>query len=222
MSNILQAHSITSTSNMAEASGAAAAAASADVEMPTTLFKKRAAGAESNMRKKKITPPSEDEDNSYDSASDNEAGQGIKRRKKGAGIISASSANNVNKSTTNIKLSASTLAADRSAAITSSNDAIKQLNWFDEQDEKSWPGKTGAATPNRTYKDLANQTSFIQKNSNAPTPKSIGPQKAPTNVRITTLTDYAPDVCKDWRQTGYCASTFHYLLPHKHPFQGVY
>lgn len=208
---------------MAEASGAAAAA-SADVEIPTILFKKRGARAESNMRKKKITPPSEDEDedDSYDSASDNEAGQGIKRRKKGAGIVSASSANNTTKSTTNIELSVSTLAADRSAATLSSNDATKQLNWFDEQDEKSWPGKTRAASPNRTYKGLANQTSFIQKNPNAPTPKSIGPQKAPTNVRTTTFTDYAPDVCKDWRQTGYCASTFHYLLPHKHPFQGVY
>ena len=206
---------------MAKASGAAGAA-SAGIEMPTTLFKKRGAGAESNTRKKKITPPTEDEDNSYNSASDNEAGQGIKRRKKDAGIISASSANNVNKSTTNIKLSAFTLAADRSAAITSSSDATKQSNWFDEQDEKSWPGKTRAATPNRTYKDLANQTSFIQKNPNAPTPKSIGPQKAPTNVRTTILTDYAPDVCKDWRQTGYCASTFHYLLPHEYSFQGVY
>lgn len=190
---------------MAEVSGAAAVA-SADVEMPTTLFKKRGAGATTNMRKKKVTPPSEDEDNSYKSASDNEVGQGIKRRKKGTGIISASSANNVNMSTTNAKLSASALAADGSAAITSSSDATKQLNWFDEQNEKSWPRKTRAATPYRTYKDLTNPTSFIQKNSNAPTPKSISPQKAPTNVRITTLTDYAPDVCKDWRQTGYCAS----------------
>ena len=134
-------NSITSTSNMAEASGAAPAA-SADVEMPTTLFKKRGAGAD--MRKRKITPPSEDEDNSYDSASDDEAGQGIKRRRKGAGIISASSANNVNKSSTNVKQSASTPAADRSAVITSSND----------QDEKSWPGKIHAATPNKTYKDF--------------------------------------------------------------------
>lgn len=68
-------------------------------------------------------PPSEDEDISYDFTSDNETCQGIKCRKKGAGIISASSANDVNKSTTT-----STLAADRSAAITSANDATKQLN----------------------------------------------------------------------------------------------
>lgn len=208
---------------MAEASGAAAAA-SADVEIPATLFKKRGAGAESNTRKKKIAPRSEDEDDSHDSASDNETGQGIKRRRKGAGIISASSANNANQSTTNIKLSsASTVAADRSAAITGSDDATKQSNWFDEQGEKSRPGQTGAATTNRTYKELAHQTSFIQKNPNAPTPKSIGPQKAPSNVRTITLTDYAPDVCKDWKQTGYCASTFHYLFPYiSILFKGAY
>lgn len=207
---------------MAEASGAAVAS-SAHVEMPATLFKKRRTAGESNTRKRKVTPPSEnDDDDSYDSASDNEAGQGTKRRKKGAGIVSASTASVINKSTTNIEISTSTFANHHSAAITSSNDATKQLNCFDEQDEKSWPGKTYVASPNRTCKGLANQTSFIQKIPNAPILKSTGPQKAATNVRTTILTDYAPDLCKDWKQTGYCVSTFHPLLLHKHPLQGIY
>ncbi len=81
---------------MAKAS-AGSAGASADVQIPTTLFKKRGSAAETNMRKQKTTPPSEDEDDSYDSASDNMAGQGIKRRKKGVGIVSASSVNNTSK-----------------------------------------------------------------------------------------------------------------------------
>ncbi|SPO07733.1 related to N.crassa uvs2 protein [Cephalotrichum gorgonifer] len=32
----------------------------------------------------------------------------------------------------------------------------------------------------------------------------IGPAKTSTNVRSTTVTDYAPDVCKDYKQTGFC------------------
>ena len=32
----------------------------------------------------------------------------------------------------------------------------------------------------------------------------IGPIKASTNVRTTTFTDFAPDVCKDYKTTGWC------------------
>jgi hypothetical protein len=32
----------------------------------------------------------------------------------------------------------------------------------------------------------------------------IGPTQAPTNVRTTTATDFAPDVCKDYKTTGWC------------------
>ena len=31
-----------------------------------------------------------------------------------------------------------------------------------------------------------------------------GPLRAPTNVRFTFLMDYKPDVCKDYKETGYC------------------
>ncbi|KAF2456758.1 hypothetical protein BDY21DRAFT_286919 [Lineolata rhizophorae] len=34
--------------------------------------------------------------------------------------------------------------------------------------------------------------------------RSYGPQKAAGNVRTITFTDYAPDVCKDYKQTGFC------------------
>lgn len=33
--------------------------------------------------------------------------------------------------------------------------------------------------------------------------KLSGP-KVPKNIRVTTLTDFQPDVCKDFQQTGYC------------------
>jgi len=31
-----------------------------------------------------------------------------------------------------------------------------------------------------------------------------GPQKAPSNLRITSMFDYKPDICKDYKETGYC------------------
>lgn len=35
-------------------------------------------------------------------------------------------------------------------------------------------------------------------------PQVVGPKAAPKNVRVTTLTDFQPDICKDFQQTGYC------------------
>lgn len=35
-------------------------------------------------------------------------------------------------------------------------------------------------------------------------PKVVGPKAAPKNIRVTTLTDFQPDVCKDFQKTGFC------------------
>ncbi|CAF9905156.1 MAG: RNA-splicing factor [Gomphillus americanus] len=56
---------------------------------------------------------------------------------------------------------------------------------------------------NGTYKGVASYKSFVQKNPDAPV-KKVGPLKAPANVRTITVTDYSPDVCKDYKQTGFC------------------
>jgi len=32
----------------------------------------------------------------------------------------------------------------------------------------------------------------------------MGPVKGPSNIRTITVTDFAPDVCKDYKQTGFC------------------
>lgn len=104
--------------------------------------------------------------------------------------MTASSANN---KSSDKELSATIFAADRNVPITITNDATKQSNWFDE-DSKGALGTTRA---------MPSQTSFIRKNPNGPT-TSVGPIKAPTNIRTTTITDFAPDVCKDYKQTGYC------------------
>ena len=34
---------------------------------------------------------------------------------------------------------------------------------------------------------------------------SVGPLSAPANIRNITRVDYQPDVCKDYRETGYCS-----------------
>jgi RING finger protein 113A len=60
-----------------------------------------------------------------------------------------------------------------------------------------------------TYKGSSAYKQYIKKKDNvtgnAATSKiRAGPQRAPTNVRVTCRFDYQPDICKDYKETGYC------------------
>lgn len=52
--------------------------------------------------------------------------------------------------------------------------------------------------------DATKQSNRFDKDWKDTPKKSFGPIKAPTNVRTITVTDFAPDVCKDYKQTGFC------------------
>ncbi|KAJ0351109.1 hypothetical protein COL154_004502 [Colletotrichum chrysophilum] len=181
--------------------GADAAAA------PVAVFKKRGAKGKANIRKRPATPPPANSDSDSDYSSEDETGQRIKRRKK-TGAITASSKD---QAASRQELSATVFKADRNVPITDSNDATKHSNWYDEDGKDALDAKNllGSArsrpsqAPDGTYKGLANQTSFIQKNPDAPS-RTVGPIKAPTNIRTITVTDFAPDTCKDYKKTGFC------------------
>ncbi|KAI2605449.1 uncharacterized protein GGS25DRAFT_515670 [Hypoxylon fragiforme] len=179
---------------------------------PVAIFKKRGAKGKANIRKRPATPPpanSDSDDDDYTSSED-EAGQRVKRRKKNTAVVTASSKDNAAR--TKQDHGATIFEADRSVPITSTNDATKQTNWFDE--DANLLGKTRplpksndtpevTRQPDGTYKGLANQAKYIQRNPNAPN-RTVGPIKAATNIRTITVTDFAPDVCKDYKQTGFC------------------
>ncbi|RFU29198.1 hypothetical protein B7463_g7129, partial [Scytalidium lignicola] len=66
---------------------------------------------------------------------------------------------------------------------------------------KTSPTSREATLP--ASQSMANQTSYVRKNPNAPT-RNFGPVKAPSNVRTTTILDLQPDTCKDYKTIGYC------------------
>ncbi|KAH0537431.1 RNA-splicing factor [Glutinoglossum americanum] len=182
-------------------------------EPPIVLFSKRSSKLKSNLRKRPTTPPpTHSNSDSEEYSSDDGSGRRIKRRRRNAGIITASSAT---VKTSSDALGATQFEADRSKTIESTNDATKQSNWFDEGSKDdigsknlliTTRGSSGPATEaemDDIYKGTANYKSFIPKNPNAPS-RQVGPVKAPTNIRTITVTDFAPDVCKDYKQTGFC------------------
>ena len=168
------------------------------------IFKKRAGRA--NLKKRAATPPSSASDSDYSSAED-ENGTRIKRRRKG-GITTSTTA--ITKPVRDLGKSTQ-FAGDRSAAITNLDDATKTSNWF-HADEAAKDATTaeGDVEKDGTYKGAKGYGNFIQKNPDK-LGKSVGPVKAPTNMRMITLVDFAPDVCKDYKQTGF-VSFFQFLL----------
>ena len=167
----------------------------ADVAVPA--FKKRTNKA-SVARKRPATPPPEDLDLESD-YTDDEAGVRVKRRKKdGVRVIGSGpqSKQDLSKS--------SKYEADRSANISLNEDATKESNWYTDASRASAKASNEAREDNDgAYKGSSNYSNFIQKNPDAPN-RQVGPVKAPTNVRTITVTDFAPDVCKDYKQTGFC------------------
>jgi len=174
------------------------------------LFKKRTART-STIRKRPAIPLPASDSSGYTSSEDNE-GRQIKRRRKTTGVTASSG---ISSKPGLDDLEATKFAADRSGQIESTNDATRQSNWYDESSRDSLSAKqllgttrakpsTGGEVENDgTYKGAASYQSFIQKNPNAPN-RQVGPVKAPTNIRTITVTDFAPDVCKDYKQTGFC------------------
>lgn len=183
---------------------------SAAVAPTAPLFKKRNAKSKSSIRKRAATPPpsNSDDDSFVSSSAEDEGSHKIKRRKKNTGAITASSANGKPKDPSS--LMTSTIYEASRTGIQSTNDATKSREWYDEAApdlrSKALLGSTRPQGPKSevgTYKPLAQQTSFLAKNPNAPT-RQVGPMKAASNIRTITVTDFAPDVCKDYKQTGFC------------------
>lgn len=176
---------------------------------PVALFKSRKNNKNKNIRKRAATPPpaNSDSDSDFKSSEDDATGQRVKRRKTDTGAIKASSKPSANHSDIT-----PTIYEAKRDGITSTNDATKTVEWFDDQNGPSSKNLLGTTrsmpqnddAPDGTYKGLAAQKSaFINKNPDAPN-RSVGPVKAPTNIRTITVTDFAPDVCKDYKQTGFC------------------
>jgi len=44
----------------------------------------------------------------------------------------------------------------------------------------------------------------IKKTTETPKSMRVGPQRSTTTIRTVTIVDYQPDVCKDYKETGYC------------------
>lgn len=163
------------------------------MEAPVVKFKKRAAKA-APRKVAPPPPPQSDSDFSSGSEGEGEHGRVVKRRKVNDNALKASTAD---QKTHAAVASTTQYAANRSAVMEASNDATKQSNWYDEN------ARDALSSKNLLGSTRTKPHQLIEKNPDAPS-RQVGPMKASTNIRTITVTDYTPDVCKDYKQTGFC------------------
>ncbi|KAF8477190.1 hypothetical protein BDZ91DRAFT_708822 [Kalaharituber pfeilii] len=189
-------------------------AAPAAAPAPVVPFFKRTNKSKSSIRKRPATPPPATEHSSSDEDSDNgdddeETKRRIKRQKK-TGISDASKVSSSGGRGADDEIVPSGFTA-KSKGIVSTNDATKSTSYHNESEVEYLARKNKPTAPpdpesllsDGTYKGQSSYATFIKRSENAP-PRQAGPLKAPTNIRTITVTDFAPDVCKDYKQTGFC------------------
>ncbi|KAK3824022.1 MAG: hypothetical protein J3R72DRAFT_458623 [Linnemannia gamsii] len=65
-------------------------------------------------------------------------------------------------------------------------------------------GLDDSAKDDGLYKGMAGYKSHIQKGEVANSKIRVGPMRASSNIRVTNRFDYQPDICKDYKETGFC------------------
>ncbi|KOS15676.1 spliceosomal zinc finger-containing protein [Malassezia pachydermatis] len=87
-------------------------------------------------------------------------------------------------------------------ANTNKDDAARSANDWDVQEEMA----SFQSNDDGKYRGMAGYAKYTQERDDGSSAKfkAKGPIKAPANVRTVTVVDYQPDVCKDYKETGYC------------------
>ncbi|KAG0169214.1 hypothetical protein DFQ28_003765 [Apophysomyces sp. BC1034] len=91
--------------------------------------------------------------------------------------------------------------ADRSAT-TQKDDATRYATEWELEKEAMEKVKKAVATGKAAALSAADIKP--KKREVANSKMQVGPQKAPANLRVTARFDYQPDVCKDYKETGFC------------------
>lgn len=162
--------------------------------MSTVIFKKKKVKPVVATKKRRLASLDSDDSDSGDEVIHAKAKRGL----QGLDIASAKS-----KSTTDeIDL---TYRGDRTAASNNVNDATRAIADIDGYGEAALLGRSGPSAVGDDEPAIQNSKMYSSIERVAPiTSRKVGPVKAPSNVRAISVIDYQPDVCKDYKQTGFC------------------
>ncbi|KDQ55787.1 hypothetical protein JAAARDRAFT_208564 [Jaapia argillacea MUCL 33604] len=85
------------------------------------------------------------------------------------------------------------LAGDEAEALLLAKRSKKDI----EEEEEAGP-EDGMYRGQKAY------TQHLKKSKEIPKAMRVGPQRGSSTIKTVTIVDYQPDVCKDYKETGYC------------------
>ena len=162
--------------------------------MSDVVFKKKARGAR-DVRKRDV----EDEEDDVRSAV-------VTKKKKSEEREAAPALDRFGQRTVHAAAQASGSSANQND---NQYDATRNTEWdLEKEFEKELGAKPKAKASNEdgVYRGMAGYAKYTEERDDGSSAKfkTKGPMQAPTNVRTITVVDYQPDVCKDYKETGYC------------------
>lgn len=100
-------------------------------------------------------------------------------------------------------------APDGKQSLSNRQDATRESDWYDEgRDGTITVTGSGSNNDDGVYRGSSSYNTFITPRDDGISSKlkaaTKGPVKGGNNVRTITVVDYQPDVCKDYKETGYC------------------
>lgn len=163
-----------------------------DKEENVTFFKKR--GGNKNIRKRKApVKVQSDSDDDDDSDDDNVISEVVTKDRKTTKnpFVQSTRKRRIKRGGSDEEEEEEDLVgvqytADRSTNLQKSDATRYDTEWELEKKELDKKGKEAPK------KDVMNAK------------MSVGPQRAPANLRVTQRFDYQPDICKDYKETGFC------------------
>ncbi|THH29622.1 hypothetical protein EUX98_g4559 [Antrodiella citrinella] len=184
--------------------------ASTEVNVP--FFKKKTRGRPTTSRKRSASPPTSQLHASVPSSSKSEVV--LPSRKAATNLLSAGSKRtasqredgldddeNSSRDGVDVKWAAEGSHMSTALDILEGDEALEMLakKQRREDPEDAEGPDDGLYRGQKAYK------SHLQKSKEVPKAMRVGPQRASgSTIRTVTITDYQPDVCKDYKETGYC------------------
>ncbi|CAA7261811.1 unnamed protein product [Cyclocybe aegerita] len=83
-------------------------------------------------------------------------------------------------------------------------DEVEELMAKRRRKEKADAGEEDDIPDDGKYHGQSAYRSHIKKSTEVPKAMRVGPQRGTSTIRTVTIVDYQPDVCKDYKETGYC------------------
>lgn len=88
--------------------------------------------------------------------------------------------------------------------IIAGDEAEEMASKRQRKEKEEQNGSDDDAPDDGLYRGQNAYRSHIKKNQEVPKAMRVGPQRSTSTIRTVTIVDYQPDVCKDYKETGYC------------------